>query len=38
MAYELSQERLKAFAREATHFDLIRPVIRVSGNGDIERI
>jgi hypothetical protein len=38
MSYDLSQERLKAFAREAAYYDLIEPVIRVAGGGEVERI
>jgi hypothetical protein len=38
MSYELSQKKLKAFAREAACYELIEPVIRVAGNGQVERL
>jgi hypothetical protein len=38
MSYDLSQEKLKAFARGATYYELIEPVIRVAGDGQVERI
>ncbi|WP_315795715.1 hypothetical protein [Bradyrhizobium sp. SZCCHNRI3043] len=38
MSYELSQEKLKAFARGTTCYELVEPVIRVAGNGQVERI
>jgi hypothetical protein len=38
MSYELSQEKLKAFARGATYYDLVEPVIRVAGSGQVERL
>jgi uncharacterized lipoprotein NlpE involved in copper resistance len=38
MGYDFSQEKLKIFARKATYYDLVEPVIRVSGDGKVERI
>jgi hypothetical protein len=38
MSYELSQEKLKTFARGATHYDLVEPIIRVAGGGRVERV
>jgi hypothetical protein len=38
MSYDLSQEKLKAFTRGATYYDLVEPVIRVAGNGEVERL
>ena len=38
MSYDLSQEKLKAFARGATCYDLVEPVIRVAGDGQVDRI
>ena len=35
--YELSQEKLKTFARGATYYDLVEPVIRVAGSGQVDR-
>jgi hypothetical protein len=38
MSYDLSQKKLKMFAPEALDYELIRPVIRVSDDGRVERI
>jgi hypothetical protein len=38
MSYDLSQEKLKTFARGATQYDLVKPVIRVAGDGQVERV
>jgi len=38
MSYDLSQEKLKAFVRGATCYDLIEPVIRVAGDGQVQRV
>ncbi len=38
MSYDLSQEKLKTFARGATYYDLVEPVIRVGSNGQVERV
>jgi hypothetical protein len=37
MSYELSQEKLKVFARGATYYELVEPVISVAGSGQVER-
>ena len=38
MTFELSQEKLKAFSRDATDYELVDPVIRVDGDGRVEII
>jgi hypothetical protein len=38
MSYGLSQEKLKAFDRGATYYDLVEPVIRVAASGHVERV
>ena len=38
MSYDLSQQKLNAFARGATHYDLVEPVIKVAADGQVERI
>jgi hypothetical protein len=38
MSYDLSQERLRAFARGGPCYDLVGPVIRVAGDGQVERV
>ncbi|MGB6920188.1 MAG: hypothetical protein WBD92_03385 [Methylovirgula sp.] len=38
MSYGLSQEKLKVLARGATCYDLIEPVIRVTGDGQAEQV
>jgi hypothetical protein len=38
MSYDLSQEKLKTFAREATNYELVEPVIRIAGAGQVERV
>jgi hypothetical protein len=38
MSYDLSQEKLKTFARGAARYDLVEPVIRVAGGGQVERV
>jgi hypothetical protein len=38
MSYDLSQEKLKTFARGATFYYLVEPVIRVSADDQVERI
>ena len=38
MSYNLSQEKLKLFAREATCYELVEPIIRVTGDGQVERL
>jgi hypothetical protein len=38
MSYDLSQERLKAFERKAQYYELVEPVIRVAGDGEVERL
>lgn len=38
MSYDLSQEKLKAFSRGAKYYDLVEPVIRVTGGGQVERL
>ena len=35
MSYKLSQERLNAFARASTLYDLVGPVISVGGDGRV---
>jgi hypothetical protein len=37
MSYDLTQEKLKVFAREATYYELVEPVISVAGSGQVER-
>jgi hypothetical protein len=36
MTFKLSQEKLKAFSRDATDYGLVDPVIRVDGDGRVE--
>jgi hypothetical protein len=38
MSYDLSQDKLKTFARGATYYDLVGPVIRVADDGRVERV
>jgi hypothetical protein len=38
MTFELSQEKLKAFARDATDYELVDPVIRVDSDGRVESV
>lgn len=38
MGYELSQQKLIEFARNATLYELVEPVIRVSSDGKAERL
>jgi hypothetical protein len=38
MSFELSQEKLKSFARDATDYELVEPVIRVAADGEAESI
>jgi hypothetical protein len=37
MSYDLSQEKLKTFARGTTQYDRVKLVIRVAGGGQVER-
>lgn len=38
MTFKLSQEKLKAFSRHATDYELVDPVIRVDGDGRVESV
>jgi len=38
MSYELSQEKLKTFARGATYYDLVEPIVRVARGGRVKRV
>jgi hypothetical protein len=38
LTFELSQEKLKAFSRDATDYELVDPVIRVDGDGRVESV
>jgi hypothetical protein len=38
MSYDLSQEKLRTFVRGATCYELVEPVIKVTGGGKAERI
>jgi hypothetical protein len=38
MTFELSQEKLKAFSRDPTHYELVEPVIRVDDDGRVESV
>lgn len=38
MAFALSQEKLKAFSRDATGYELVAPVIRVAGDGQVKSV
>ncbi len=38
MSYDFSQEKLKVFARGSTCYELIEPVIRVNGGGEVKRV
>lgn len=38
MTFELSREKLKAFARGATDYELVEPLIRVAADGQVERV
>ncbi len=38
ISYEVLQEKLKLFARGALYYELIEPVIRVSHDGQVERV
>ena len=38
MSYELTQEKLNSFARDATDYELVEPVLRISANGEIEHV
>jgi len=38
MSYEISQEKLKAFARGAGYYELVEPVIRVAGGGQVVHV
>jgi hypothetical protein len=38
MSYDLSQEKLKLFARGAAFYELVEPIIRVAGDGKVERL
>jgi hypothetical protein len=36
MSFELAQQTLKAFARSATDYELVGPVLRIAANGSVE--
>jgi len=38
MTFELSQKKLEAFTRDATDYELVEPVIRVNGDGQVETL
>jgi hypothetical protein len=38
MTFELSQQRIKVFSRDATDYELVEPVIRVDGDGLVESV
>jgi hypothetical protein len=38
MSFELTQQKLKAFARDATDYELVEPVLRIAAQGCVERL
>ena len=38
MSYELSQEKLQFFARNATCYELVQPIINVGSDGQVRRV
>lgn len=36
MSYALTQEKLKSFARDATDYELVEPVLRIAAGGEVE--
>ena len=38
MSYSLAQEKLKLFARGASCYELVEPVIGVASNGQVQRL
>lgn len=38
MSFELSQERIRTFERNATAYELVEPVISVAGDGSVKRL
>jgi hypothetical protein len=38
MNYEFSQDRLKLFAREATAYEIVEPVLQVSADGKLAHV
>ena len=38
MSFELTQRTLKTFARSATDYELVGPVVRIAGDGSVERL
>ena len=38
MSFELSQEKIRAFARAATDYELVGPVLRITSDGHVEHV
>jgi hypothetical protein len=38
MSFELSQERIRVFARAATDYALVGPVLRIASDGHVEHV
>jgi hypothetical protein len=38
MSFELSQEKIRAFARTATNYELVEPVLRIASDGHVEHV
>lgn len=38
MSFELSQERIRALARDATDYELVEPVLQIASNGYVEHV
>src|SRR5262249_20179398 len=38
MSFELSQEKIRAFARAATDYELVEPVLRIASDGHVEHV
>jgi hypothetical protein len=38
MSFELTQQKLRAFARDATDYELVQPVLRIAANGYVEHL
>jgi hypothetical protein len=38
MSFELSQEKIRSFARAATDYELVEPVLRIASDGHVEHV
>jgi hypothetical protein len=38
MSFELSQEKIKLFARAATDYELVEPVLQIDSGGHVEHV